>query len=180
MRPRIRLLLLLVLAVGAIALVATRLRADNPHNHHTVVGVPGEDRFVPFAIQIHTGDTVDWVNSDTDDHTVVSNDAINTANPQNINVVVPGTDHNNGNPGIFSITFHQAGMWNYYCRFHSTPNMENHQPFAPGPNGGIQTDKDPTLCDPAGTDTCDFGTPMMGVVVILPKHEDDTQSLERR
>ena len=71
-----------------------------------------------------------------------------------------------------SITFHDAGMWNYYCRFHSTPNDEYHQPFAPGPNGGIQSLKDPALCNPAGSDTCNFGTPMMGVITILPKHDD--------
>jgi plastocyanin len=174
MRSRTRSLLLFVLGLGVAVGLASRLRADDEHHHqhHTVVGVPGEDRFVPFAIQIHAGDTVDWVNSDTDDHTVVSNDALNTAGPQNVNVVVVGTDHNNGNPGTFSITFHDAGMWNYYCRFHSTPNDEYHQPFAPGPDGGIQTDKDPALCDPAGTDHCNFGTPMMGVIVILPHGHD--------
>lgn len=179
MRTRTRSLLLVLVGVAAAAGLSSRLRADDDHHrHHVVVGIPGEDRFSPFAIQIHPGDTVDWINSDTDDHTVVSNDAVNTAGPKNVDVVVPGTDHNNGNPGVFSITFHDVGMFNYYCRFHSTPNDEYHQPFAPGPDGGIQTQKDPTLCDPAGTDTCDFGTPMMGVVVIVPKHED-TQNVER-
>jgi len=182
MHPRIRSLLLLLVGVAAVAGIASRLSADNPHSHHVLVGIPGEDRFAPFAIQIQAGDTVDWVNSDTDDHTVVSNDAINTANPQNIDVVVPGTDSNNGNPGVFSITFHDPGMWNYYCRFHSTPNTEYNQPFAPGPNGGIQTDKDPSKCNPPGspTDTCDFGTPMMGVIMIMPHgHGDAPVKVER-
>lgn len=173
MRSPIRYLLILLVGLGAAAGIASRLSAEKPDHHHSLVGIPGEDRFTPFAIQIRAGDTVDWVNNDTDDHTVVSNDAINTAGPHNINVVVPGTDSNGGKPGVFSITFHDPGMWNYYCRFHSTPNDEYHQPFAPGPDGGIQGTKDPTLCDPAGTDTCNFGTPMMGVITIMPRHDDD-------
>jgi plastocyanin len=180
MRPSIRYALVLLTGLGVAAGVASRLSAEKPEGHHTLVGIPGEDRFAPFAIQIHAGDTVDWVNNDTDDHTVVSNDAINTANPKNISVIVPGTVNNGGQPGVFSITFHDSGMWNYYCRFHSTPNDEYHQPFAPGPDGGIQSDKDPTLCDPAGTDHCNFGTPMMGVIVILPKHDKETEDVERQ
>jgi plastocyanin len=175
MRKPIRRVLLVLLGLGVLVAAASRLPADKPASHHKLVGIPGEDRFAPFAIQIHAGDTVDWVNSDTDDHTVVSNDAINTVGPKNIDVIVPGTDSNGGQPGTFSITFHHAGMWNYYCRFHSTPNDEYHQPFAPGPDGGIQTTKDPTLCSPAGTDTCDFGTPMMGVITVLPNHGDDDE-----
>jgi len=172
MRLRVRGLLLLTLGLAVLVGVASRLSAEKAKSHHTLVGIPAEDRFAPFAIQIRQGDTVDWVNNDTDDHTVVSNDAINTANPKNIDVIVPGTDSNGGQPGTFSITFHDPGIWNYYCRFHSTLNDEYHQPFAPGPRGGIQTTKDPSMCDPAGSDTCDFGTPMMGVITILPHHED--------
>jgi plastocyanin len=38
--------------------------------------MPEEDRFTPFALTIHAGDTVQWVNNDTDDHTVVSARAV--------------------------------------------------------------------------------------------------------
>ena len=41
--------------------------------------VPGEDRFAPFAITIRAGQSVQWVNLDTDDHTVVSNNFFNPA-----------------------------------------------------------------------------------------------------
>ena len=34
--------------------------------------VPDEDRFTPFAITVRVGQTVQWVNQDTDDHTLVS------------------------------------------------------------------------------------------------------------
>jgi hypothetical protein len=44
---------------------------------------------------------------------------------------------------------------------------------SPGPKGGIQGEKDPTACNPAGTDTCNFGTPMMGVITVLPRHHDE-------
>ena len=168
----VRQLLVLVLAVVAAAAVASRLAAEKTHgHHHKLVAIPSEDRFSPFAIQIRAGDTVDWVNNDTDDHTVVSNDAVNTAGPKSVDMIIPGTDNNGGKPGTFSITFHEAGMWNYFCRFHSTPNTEFHQPFAPGPDGGIQTTKVPSLCSPPGSDTCNFGTPMMGVIAILPRED---------
>jgi plastocyanin len=181
MRSPVRPLFLVLLSFGVLAGVGSRLSAERPQSHHVLVSIPEQDRFYPFAIQIQAGDTVDWVNSDTDDHTVVSNDALNTANPKNVDVVVLGTVNNGGQPGVFSITFHDSGIWNYYCRFHSmVMDDQFHQPFAPGPRGGIQTEKDPTLCDPPGTDTCNFGTPMMGVITILPHHSEDTVSVAPR
>jgi len=49
-------------------------------NHHPIrkVMVPGEDRFVPFAITVKAGTKVEWTNNDTDDHYLVSNDMFNT------------------------------------------------------------------------------------------------------
>lgn len=47
----------------------------------------------------------------------------------------------------------------------------------------IQTEKDPALCAPAGSDTCNFGTPMMGVTTILPRKrhgDEDTISVAHR
>jgi plastocyanin len=116
--------------------------------------VPGEDRFTPFAITIHAGDTVRWVNQDTDDHTVVSDDVFDTAGHQGTNVLLPGTDSNGGNPGTFMLTFQHAGTFVYYCRFHAHLDAAG-QPAAPGPRGGIQ-------------DGTNFGTPMMGVITVLP------------
>jgi|RhiMetdeSRZDD1v2_1073273.scaffolds.fasta_scaffold02750_7 plastocyanin len=172
--PRLALVVLASLA----ALTARSSADDDDHKpkHHQLVSIPGEDRFTPFAMTIHVGDTVDWINDDTDDHTVVSDDAVNTAGPAGINVLITGTDKNGGQPGPpFSITFHDAGQWVYFCRFHSVPDTF-HQPNSPGPDGGIQDTKDPSKCDPAGTDTCNFGTPMMGVITILPRHHDEDVS----
>lgn len=117
--------------------------------------VPGEDRFSPFAITIRAGQSVQWVNLDTDDHTVVSNDFFNTAGHNGTNVLLKGTDSNGGVPGTLTLNFSHPGTFVYYCRFHA--HLDNfHQPVAPGPDGGIQ--------DPNGN----FGTPMNGVITVLP------------
>ena len=116
------------------------------------VVIPGVDRFVPWAITIFTGDLVTWSNNNSDQHSIVSIDAINSATvPIGINqVILPGH--------TFTLQFDRPGLWAYYCRFHAQLDASN-QPIAPGPNGGIP------------------GTPMMGVVTILPrdgrkKHKD--------
>lgn len=107
---------------------------------------------------------------DTDDHTVVSDDFFNDAGHNGTDQIVLGTVNNGGQPGTFELEFRHKGTFVYYCRFHSHLD-DSHQPVAPGPRGGIQSDKDPTLCDPAGSDTCDFGTPMMGVISV--RGDDD-------
>ena len=117
------------------------------------VVVPGEDRFFPFALTVRAGDCVEWVNQDTDDHTVVSDDSFNTAGHNGTDHLLPGTDSNAGKPGTFVLRFDHAGTFVYYCRFHSHLDDDN-QPVAPGPDGGIQ--------DSNGN----FGTPMMGVITV--------------
>jgi plastocyanin len=37
--------------------------------------VPGEDRFSPYAVTVRVGQTVQFVNNDSDDHLVISVDA---------------------------------------------------------------------------------------------------------
>jgi len=116
--------------------------------------VPGEDRFVPFALTIHVGQSVQWVNTDTDDHTVVTNNFFNTGGHEGLNFLLKGTDSNGGIPGTLTLHFSHPGTFVYYCRFHAHLD-EQHQPVAPGPNGGIQ--------DANGN----FGTPMNGIVTVL-------------
>jgi plastocyanin len=117
--------------------------------------VPKDDRFTPYAITIHAGDTVRWVNQDTDDHTVVTDDAFTTAGHLGVDHLLPGTDTTKGPPGVFTLRFDRPGTFVYYCRFHAHLDG-SHQPVAPGPRGGIQ--------DAQGN----FGTPMTGVVTVLP------------
>jgi plastocyanin len=154
---------LALLAAVTIAPGATPIaRKSSPIAHspktHTQVIVPGEDRFKPFSLTIRSGDSVQWINNDTDDHTVVSNDVFNTTGEKNVNIILPGTDSNGGVPGTFTLTFTKPGVFNYYCRFHSMLDDE-HQPTAPGPRGGIQADDG------------NFGTPMMGVITVVAPSE---------
>jgi plastocyanin len=132
---------------------------DLQERHHArqQVIVPEEDRFTPFAQTIRSGDTVQWINMDSDDHTVVSDDFVNTAGVRGLNVLLKGTDNNNGKPGTLTIRFNHPGTFVYYCRFHAHLDGD-HQPVAPGPDGGIQDSKG------------NFGTPMMGVITVLPRY----------
>ena len=147
----------LVATVGLLAfLTGSRSAAqDTGRVHHQII-VPLEDRFTPFAMTIRSGDSVRWTNLDTDDHTVVSDDFFNNAGHKGTNHLLPGTDSNGGVPGTFTLTFNRPGTFVFYCRFHAHLD-DDHQPVAPGPLGGIQ--------DSA---TGNFGTPMMGVITVLP------------
>lgn len=112
------------------------------------IAIPGEDRFEPFAVTVHVGQKVQWVNNDTDMHNVISNDAFNTAGHKGLfHIILPGSH--------FSLTFKHPGVFPFYCDLHSTMDA-HHQPKAPGPDGGIQ--------DQDGN----YGTPMNGVVTVIP------------
>jgi plastocyanin len=113
-----------------------------------MVTIPGEDRFSPFAVTIHVGQSIRWVNNDTESHYVVSNDTFNTAGNK-------GTNHLIAAGANFQLKFTQAGVFPFYCSFHSALDADS-QPIAPGPFGGIQ--------DTNGN----FGTPMNGVISVIP------------
>jgi plastocyanin len=154
---------LLVTLATLVTLVASPSWASSRHHHHGdnhTINIPGTDKFVPFHLTITEGDTVTWVNSDTDDHTVVSDDAFNDAGHNGLNQLIPGTVNNNGQAGSLTLEFDHAGTFVYYCRFHSMLDADN-QPIAPGPEGGIQ--------DANGN----FGTPMSGVITVVDKHHND-------
>jgi plastocyanin len=135
--------LLLGLFHGAVA----RAASDDADAVRQII-VPEEDRFTPFAITVHVGQKVVWINNDEDDHTVVSDDAFNTAGHFGTNVLLPA------NGGRFVLRFKHPGVFPFYCRFHAVLD-EAHQPKAPGPDGGIQ--------DPNGN----YGTPMEGVITVV-------------
>src|SRR5205807_924608 len=121
--------------VGALLVGVGVPGAAGSAKHSQRVVVPGEDRFAPFAITVHPGDSVQWVNQDTDDHTVVSDDAFNSAGHQGTNHLLIGTDANGGQPGVFVLHFDHPGTFVYYCRFHSHLDANN-QPVATGPLRG--------------------------------------------
>jgi plastocyanin len=136
-----------LIAVGAIA-----AGASDDHRAVHQVTVPEEDRFTPFALTVHVGDVVKWVNNDTDDHTVVSDDAFNSAGHQGENELLKA------NGGTVKLRFTHPGTFVYYCRFHAHLDQLN-QPVAPGPDGGIVTNGN-------------YGTPMSGTITVLPGHHD--------
>jgi plastocyanin len=147
--PRFRWFATALIAASVIVLAAqNRIQAqDRGQMMVRQVIVPDEDRFAPYAITIRVGQTVQWVNNDTDDHTIVSNDAFNTAGHRGVNVLLPAG-------GTYKLTFKHAGVFPFYCRFHAMLDSQN-QPIAPGPDGGIQ--------DQNGN----FGTPMNGVITVV-------------
>lgn len=114
--------------------------------------VPDEDRFTPFAITVRVGQPVVWVNNDTDDHTVVSDDAFNTAGHRGTDVLLKA------NGGKYVLVFKHPGVFPFYCRFHAMLDTEN-QPIAPGPDGGIK--------DSSGN----YGTPMNGVITVVGEED---------
>src|SRR2546421_10902775 len=147
-----KLLVGIPVVVALIAIGAISALAHDGHRAVHQVTVPMEDRFAPFALTIRAGDSVRWVNNDSDDHTVVSDDAFNTAGHQGANQLLPSGS-------AFVLRFKHPGTFVYYCRFHAHLDSAN-QPVAPGPDGGIQ--------DSNGN----FGTPMSGEVTVLPHGGD--------
>jgi plastocyanin len=154
---------LLRVAIAATAITAVTFSSmaafaeggsSRPASPRHTVTVPEADKFTPFLLTVRVGDTVKWVNNDTDDHTIVSDNTFNSAGHTGLDHLLPGTDSNGGKPGIFELEFHHAGVFVYFCRFHSHLDMDN-QPVAPGPDGGIQ--------DANGN----FGTPMMGIIKVM-------------
>jgi plastocyanin len=147
------LLVLVLAALGAVGAQAHRGRGDHERGRVHQVTVPAADRFTPFSLQIRAGDSVRWVNNDEDQHFVVSDDAFNTAGHR-------GTDQLLPVDGKVVLHFNLPGTFVYYCKLHAKLDAFN-QPVAPGPDGGIE--------DAGG----DFGTPMSGVVTVLPRHGND-------
>jgi plastocyanin len=152
-----------LVAVASLSFPVANGSAHQSARVHRQIIVPEEDRFTPFGLTIRVGDVVQWINMDTDDHTVVSDDFFNTAGHNGTDQLLVGTDNNNGQPGTFALRFRQPGTFVYYCRFHSHLD-DDHQPVAPGPRGGIQ--------DPV---TGNFGTPMMGVITVLAAREREDE-----
>ena len=146
-----RKLLVAVLAVGGafVAVNALGFGASGSGDAVHRVKVPHADRFTPYGITVHVGDRVKWVNTDTDDHTVVADSAFDTAGHKGTNSRLKA------NGGTLSLRFKHPGTFVYYCRFHARLDSFQ-QPVAPGPEGGIQGSRG------------NFGTPMSGVITVLP------------
>jgi len=69
----------IIAIVAGTSLVAVQQVGAESRPKTTTVSIPTEDRFTPFAVTVKVGERVQCVNGDADDHTVVSDDAFNTA-----------------------------------------------------------------------------------------------------
>ncbi len=90
---------------GALMLTVATPSSARDDGRVRQVTVPQADQFTPFALTIRAGDTVMWVNTDTDNHTVVSDDFFNTTNNHGANRLLLGTDNNGGRPGVVRLEF---------------------------------------------------------------------------
>jgi plastocyanin len=76
------------------------------------------DVFVPPSLTIAVGDTVRWVNDDSDPHTATSNG--HTGETQHCTPKSSEDFHGEVEPGgtPFEHTFVSTGCFNYHCEFH--------------------------------------------------------------
>ena len=148
---------LAILAISVSAAAFADQQTAPAKRVHNMVIIPEEDRFTPFALTIHAGDGVLFTNNDTDDHTVVTDEFVSSTGPTRkpIDRLILGTENNDDKPGTLLLHFGRPGVFVYYCRFHAHLD-ESHQPVAPGPEGGIESEDG------------NFGTPMMGIITVLP------------
>src|ERR1700675_2599896 len=112
------------LAATLVATTAVQSGADERPQVQRIV-VPEADQFTPFAATVRVGEVVQWVNRDTDDHTVVSDDAFNTAGHKGVDLPLVGTDNNNGRPGTVALRFNHPGTFVSFCRFRSHLDANN-------------------------------------------------------
>lgn len=104
-RARLTSLVFLLGAAAACGIGASAVRAAG-----TTVTIPG-DSYLPPAVTIDVGQTVTWVNKDTDPHvTTTVPDA-----PASLTLVHPAGKS-------ASYTFSKAGIYPYYCLDHATFN----------------------------------------------------------
>jgi plastocyanin len=110
--------------VAAVALAAACGGSTNPYGGGSGGGgQPGPNQvfmqntaFNPATRTVAVGTTVQWVNHDGFDHTVIYSSG-------------PGSAFNSGSipaGGTFSVTFNTAGTVQYYCMIHGSPGAGMH------------------------------------------------------
>src|SRR5258708_9477000 len=134
---------IMILAAAAAAVLAAVMGGAGPAGQpkdtprRAGVIIPREDRFTPFNLTVHAGTLVIWVNQDTDDHTIVSDDHFSTAGPRGLDILIKGTDSNGGAPGRYASFFAAPGTFAYPCKFRSHLD-DAQQPVAPRRDAGIR------------------------------------------
>ena len=142
------------------------------------------DRFVPFQLTVRLGDSVKFVNTNTGGDYSVTASPANLIGPAPFDKLVPSQN------GSITQRFCDNGLWVYYSKFQASIDKFD-QPVAPGPGNsnnpspsGLQGFADVTV-SPMDNSTevpcleecfdgssylcCNYGTPMMGVICVLPR-----------
>jgi FtsP/CotA-like multicopper oxidase with cupredoxin domain len=118
---------ILVVTTAGLAVASSGLQSAASGSTHTVV--IKDFSFQPDTITIKPGDTVTWVNQETDGtvHTV-------TGDPLNSPDIAPG--------GTYSFTFSSVGSVDYHCSHHTymtgTVNVSNGSSSSPKPKGSAK------------------------------------------
>jgi plastocyanin len=108
---------LMFLTVLVAAVVALGPGSGTPNmarasDHGTTITIPGDD-YSPPVLVINVGETVTWVNKDSDPHVTTSVPGA----PESFTVVTGA-----GKTGRF--TFTKAGVYQYYCSTHAAYNAK--------------------------------------------------------
>ena len=105
-----RIIYLIVIALGAVLLVAANRSAASPLAQANTVTVTMKDfQFDPKPVTIKAGDSIVWKNEGTKKHTGTADD-----NSFDTGVVAPGTTS-------AAIKFDKPGTYAFYCQFHGGP-----------------------------------------------------------
>src|SRR5215210_4319491 len=80
-----------------------------------ILGIDGDDSYSPNPLEVEVGQTVTWYNGDTISHTVTSGQDgdLDEGSLFDSDAIIPNQD--------YSVTFSEAGEFDYYCIYH--PNM---------------------------------------------------------
>lgn len=84
------------------------------------VHMNGANDFLEPVVAVRPGQSVVFVNQDTDPHTIVGFDPQTGRHPLAINGRAAGTPGAGHAAGTFTVTLSRPGIYSYYCSLHAT------------------------------------------------------------
>jgi plastocyanin len=106
-----------MLLLSMTLLMMTSCKSDGSTNPSENKVIVLDDIYSPATITVAVGRIVVWQQQGTNAHTVTSG---TPGSPTAGTLFDSGTMHNGGG---FTFTFHEAGNYPYFCRFHGTAGM---------------------------------------------------------
>src|SRR4051794_19321031 len=106
MTRRIALISLTILLLGVTLAPAAKDKDDEDKSHKVLIQ---NLKYDPAKLSIKVGETVQWINKDDNDHTVIADD--DSFKSDNL-----------GSGDKFSHTFEKKGTFKYHCKYH--PRMK--------------------------------------------------------